>query len=746
MLSGTTRTLVVLILIALPKFVIAQEAAPVPVVSIRDLSAYADRPRVQAVRLNSGEAIAVDGSLDEAAWRRAGPATDFIQQDPDFGKPATERTEVRFVFGRGSLYMGVTCYDSEPDKLMGNTMQRDAFLNADDRFMWTFDPYLNGRSGYFFEINPSGAMGDSLLDTAEGNSNNSNAARAWDGIWYAKTRRTGTGWTIEIEIPFRTLNFDPDAPAWGVNFQRTIRRKNEETLWTGWVRNEGLRRMSNAGLLEGISSVSQGAGLDVQPYVTGVYTQAPGRNVGSRFKKDGGVDFVYSITPRLKANFTVNTDFAETEVDQRRVNLTRFPLFFPEKRSFFLEGSTFFDFAREQGTAITPFFSRQIGLDANGQPQRIDYGTKLTGQIGPHDIGILQVRTAASGDLPGEDFSVARAKRRFFRQSYAGVLYTRRAARGLNSPALQTAGIDFQLAASRFRGANNMNFSGWYLWNTRRAGQDSGAYGLRFEYPNDLWDIRMAMREVQPGYSPAAGFVQRTSYRRYNPDIRFSPRPKNSRIVRRFSFRYDDSVFTDLKNRLLTREMTMTPLRVEFQDGSSFEFRVVPTYERLEKDFEISSGVRLPGGGAYDFTRYEMEAATANRRVVAGSARYENGAFYSGRRRDFIFNVGLRPRTGVLINLENEWARVALAEGRFSTKLHRLNVNTQFSPWISAVNNLQYDSVSRVLGWQTRFRWIVRPGNDVYIVYNHNWLEDPSGRRMTLDRSAATKVIYTHRF
>ena len=652
---------------------------------------------------------------------------------------------MRFVFGRNSLYMGVICYDSEPDQLKGNTMQRDAFLNADDRFMWTFDPYLNGRSGYFFEINPSGAMGDSLLDTGEGN-NNANAARAWDGIWYAKTRRSDIGWTIEIEIPFRTLNFDPSAPAWGVNFQRTVRRKNEETLWTGWVRNEGLRRMTNAGLLEGISEVSQGAGLDVQPYVTGVYREAPGRNPSSKFKKDGGVDFVYSVTPRLKANFTVNTDFAETEVDQRRVNLTRFPLFFPEKRAFFLEGSTFFDFSREQGTSVTPFFSRRIGLDANGQPQRIDYGAKLTGQIGSHDIGMLQVRTGASGDLPGEDFTVVRAKRRFLRQSYAGVIYTRRAERESNSSALQTAGADFQLATSRFRGANNMNFSGWYLWNTSRTELDSGAYGLRFEYPNDLWDIRMAMRELQPGYNPAAGFVQRQNHRRYNPDIRFSPRPKNSSIVRRFSFRFDDSIQTDLKNRLLTRETALTPLRVEFQDGSSFEFRIVPTYERLEQDFEIASGVSLTGGGTYDFTRYELEAATANRRVVAVGARYEDGRFFSGERRDFALNIGLRPRTGVLVNLENEWARVELAEGRFSTRLHRLNVNTQFSPWISAVNNIQYDSVSRVLGWQTRFRWILRPGNDVYFVYNHNWIEDLSGNRVTLARSAATKIIYTHRF
>lgn len=723
----------------------AQDAAP-DSQPTRDLSAYEDRPRVQALRLAEDETITVDGKLEEPLWQRALPATNFIQQDPDLGMPATEKTEVRVAYSRNNLYLGVICFDSEPDKIMSNTMQRDAGLFAGDIFQWTFDPYLDGRSGYFFEMNPSGAMGDSLLGGGPGDRANFGGARAWDGIWYAKVNKSEIGWTIEIEIPFQTLNFDPRAPAWGFNIQRTIRRKNEESLWTGWQRNQGVRRMSNAGLLEGISDVSQGIGLDVQPYATGSYKNYACPNGGSCGKADAGVDFIYSITPQLKGNFTINTDFAETEVDQRRVNLTRFPLFFPERRNFFLEGTTFFDFAREPGNAIIPFFSRRIGL-VDGQPQRIDYGAKVTGQMGANDIGLIHVRTASSDQVIGEDFTVVRTKRRFLQQSYVGMLYTRRAERDTNTADRHTVGADFVIGTSRFRGSQNLELSGYYLWNagtgteTKRA-----AYGFRLDYPNDLWDARVSIREIQPGYDPAVGFVERKNVRAYLPGIGFTPRPKNNRLVRSFNFESNLNLLTDLQNRLLTREWDFKVFQIQFHSGDSVHINVRPTYERLERNFEISRGVVLPAGNVYNFTRYFVRAFASNRRVINGNIEYENGSFYSGRRRDFQVGVGFRPRVGLSIGMNNEWNRIELPEGKFSTRLFRLNGNTQFNPWVSVANSLQYDSVSRILGWQFRFRWIPRPGNDIYFVYNHNWLSDLAGHRSTLDRNAATKVVYTHRF
>jgi Domain of unknown function (DUF5916) len=731
----------------------AQDAVPAGD-SAADLAPYEGRPRIRAVRLTDEEHIVVDGHLDEAAWQRAAPAADFTQQDPDFGQPASERTEVRVLYGAKSLYVGAMCYDAEPLRIMGNTMERDGFLSADDRFMWIFDPSLDGRTGYYFEVNPSGAMGDSLLSGAEGGrgggggggGGGGDGARAWDGIWYAKVRTTPNGWSIEVEIPFQTLNFRPDAAAWGVNFQRTVRRKNEESLWTGWARNQGLRRLSNAGLLTGIENISQGIGLDIQPYAIATYTAAPGLGLSPSFSPNSGVDLGYSVTPQLKANLTVNTDFAEAEVDQRRVNLTRFPLFFPERRGFFLEGTTFFDFSREPGNSIVPFFSRTIGLDADGQPQRIDYGAKLTGQVGSNDVGLLHVSTAASGDRVGETFTVVRAKRRILRQSYAGLLYTRRAGRDSPTPDRHTVGVDFALATSQFRGDQNLAFSGFYLWNTNPAESRNAAYGLRLEYPNDLWNGRMSFQELQPGYDPAVGFVQRRNIRRYNPAVEFSPRPARSRIVRRFSFQGQLDLRTDLDNRTLTRELDLTALEVDFQSGDNVQFHVIPSYDRLDGDFEIRTGVLLPKGTSYSYTRYATFARTANRRVLSVFSRYEDGSFYSGALRVLSIGLGVRPWTGTLVNVSGEWNRVTLTEGRFATKLFRVGANNQFSPWTSIANNLQYDTVSGVLGWQSRFRWTARPGNDVYVVYSHNWMNGPDGLRRTIDRSFAWKGVYTHRF
>ncbi len=419
------------------------------------------RRTIQAARLQDTERITVDGRLDEEVWQRAVPAAEFIQIDPANGTPATEPTEVRIVFTKDAIYMGVTCYDSEPDKWLGYQRRRDEFLPADDRFMWTIDTFLDERSGYFFEMNPSGLMADSLFGINGDN-------RAWDGIWDARVRHSEIGWTIEIEIPFRTLNFDPNNDMWGFNFQRTVRRKNEDSIWMGWPRNQGLRRMTNAGHVTGITDVTQGLGLDVKPYGLLTSESFGALNGGSSQQKaNAGLDLFYNPTPGVRANLTINTDFAQTEVDQRQVNLTRFSLFFPERRDFFLDGATFFDFASDSagGPQIQPFFSRRIGLSADATPQKIDFGTKFTGQMGGQDVGFLQVRTGADdGQFIPEDFLVARVKRRVLQQSYFGAIYTRRDARtGDRIDASHTVGVDARLATSQFRGNQNLAATAWML-------------------------------------------------------------------------------------------------------------------------------------------------------------------------------------------------------------------------------------------------------------------------------------------
>jgi hypothetical protein len=304
--------------------------------------AHGGRPTVRAERLEADERIVLDGRLDEPVWQRAEPADAFLQQEPVEGGPPSERTEVRVAFDRGALYLGVRAFD-DPSGILAFQRQRDAGLGSDDRFMWVIDTFLDGRSAYFFEINPAGLMGDGLLRVGSGNSLN----KSWDGIWEARVGRDAEGWTAEIRIPFRTLNFDRGLDAWGINFQRTIRRRNEELLWSGHRRTQGLFRPVHAGRLVGLSDLSQGLGLEARPYSAVSYRDTG--TAAARGEMEVGVDVGYSLTPGLRAALTVNTDFAETDVDDRQVNLTRFPLQFPEKRQFFLEGSGVYSFAPASG-------------------------------------------------------------------------------------------------------------------------------------------------------------------------------------------------------------------------------------------------------------------------------------------------------------------------------------------------------------------------------------------------------------
>ncbi len=707
-----------------------------------------DSPVLRAVRLEVGEEVTIDGRLDEVAWRRAPLTSDFNQSEPETGRPATERTEVRIVFTEDSLYIGVELYDSEPNRLLGNQMVRDGALTADDRFMWMLDPFYDQSSGYFFEINPAGAMGDAQLVPAQGGGGfGMTENRAWDGIWTAQVTRHDEGWTAEIEIPFRTLNFDPQAEAWGANFQRTVRRKNEESFWSGWGLNQGLFSLPAAGRLEGIRDVSQGMGLDIKPYLIGSYANSPGSDMPSTYDGDAGLDFFYNLTPQLKANFTFNTDFAQTEVDDRQVNLTRFRLFFPEKRDFFLEGAGNFDFSRDPAGNLSAFFSRRIGLTENGQPQKIDYGGKLTGRADEFDLGFLQVRTARDGAAAGEDFTVLRTKRNFFNESYAGLIYTRRATRESNLPDRHTIGADVQIATSRFRGSENLRFVGYYMKTPNAAIEgDNSAYGARVDYPNDLWVANVFYRVIQRNAAPAVGFVDGNDYRKLTPRVLFRPRTTNNRWVRQVGVGVRADLFTDdTDGRWAERSYHFTLMDVSFHSGDRVHVVVSRLYENLVQDFRIGAGIILPAGSEHSYARYAIGVSTAPRRKISGVADTTFGTFYSGHRRGLSVALNMRPRSGLFAALGASFNRVELAEGNFSTKTLRGIVNLQFSPFISISNNVQYDSVSRVLGWQLRFRWILKPGNDIYLVWLNNALDSGDGLT-TLDRSLATKLVYTHRF
>jgi hypothetical protein len=725
-------------------------------------SAQSSRPEIRAVRLGEADTILLDGTPDEAVWQTAVPATNFLQRDPANGQPASERTEVRVVFDQDRLILGVTCFDSEPDRLLGNQMQRDQPFSADDRFMWSIDPFLDGRSGYFFEINPSGAMGDGLITGPTGGGGfGGQMNKSWDGIWIARVKRSNLGWTAEIEIPFKTLNFDPNTTTWGANFQRTVKRKNEESLWTGWLRNEGLTRMSNAGRVNGIEDISQGIGLDLKPYALGAGGNAPGRGTPATTGDfDIGLDAFYNVTPALKANFTINTDFAETEVDQRRTNLTRFPLFYPEKREFFLDGANFFAFPTGEES---PFFSRRIGLNA-GAPQPIVYGAKLIGQAGQQDIGFLQVSTSeenltVNGDprlQKGEDFTVARVKRRMGSQSSLGVLYTRRAPRDSLVDTRHTMATDAVVATPNFIGGSVFDSNLWYIHTSKpdQLTEDgavpppggSDAYGWNASVDKDPWGASVGFQEYQAAYDAAVGFTPRRNYRNWDPQASWQPRLADNRVIRGFQFEAQMDLNLDLENALVDRNIHLTPLEVEFHSGDRAQFEVFRQTEDLDEDFEISDGVVLPAGQRYEWTRYQFVYNAAAQRKVSGRVEYSMGPFWDGDRREFNLQLNLRPRPGVYVQLVSEYNDVDLPEGAFTTRLYRIDARTQFSPWISLTNNVQYDSESGTVGWQLRFRWIQKPGNDLFFIWTQNWLEESSLGFQPLDRRGVAKIVRTFRF
>jgi hypothetical protein len=316
-------------------------------------------------------------------------------------------------------------------------------------------------------------------------------------------------------------------------------------------------------------------------------------------------------------------------------------------------------------------------------------------------------------------------------------------------PTRTTAGADFRLATSSFREDKNLSLTGyWALTSTINDVGDSAAFGFELDYPNDLWELQVSFDEVQRNYEPAVGFTDRRDYRRYAPEISWNPRPNNNKWIRQFGFGAEPEFFTDTANRRVTTELDLQVFSVELHSGDEINVNVAPSYERLDEDFTISPGVTLPTGAEYSFTRYRVEASTASKRIIALEPEIEWGTFLSGHRTEVVSGVGIRPRPGVTINLAYEWNDVDLAEGSFQTRLYRVVADTQFSPFMYLVNNVQYDSVSRVLGWQSRFRWIVKPGNDIFVVYTHNWVDslDPASRFTTLDRRAAAKAVYTKRF
>ncbi|UCE74805.1 MAG: carbohydrate binding family 9 domain-containing protein, partial [Methanomassiliicoccales archaeon] len=690
--------------------------------SFQNLPADLDEPRIiTANRLAENESVRLDGRLNEPIWHRSIPATDFLQQEPKEGEAATEQTEVYVLYDSDDFYIGAILYDSDVDGILAYQKQRDASLGTDDRFMLILDTFLDGRTGYYFEINPAGLMSDDLLTTGSVFGVN----KSWDGIWETHTTIRQDGWSAEIRIPFRTLNFDPERDTWGINFQRTVRRKNEETLWSGYRRNQGIYRPVHAGKLTGLRGISQGIGFEAKPYTLAGWRNMPNQELQTSLPTDMGVDLSYSITPNLRAALTINTDFAEVEVDQRRVNLTRFPLYFPEKRDFFLEGSSVFSFVPRNG--VIPYFSRRIGL-VKGEQIPITYGARLGGQAGRYELGFIQVHTGRHKDTPTEDFTIARVKRTLFRQSSIGAIYTRRATEMIDDneapPDRYLFGVDLDLFTSRFLGDRNLQFEAFVVCHTDPVASgnlsfwDLSTRGVRLNYPNDIWRGHVSFREFGDEFDPATGFQRRNGFRRFQPTIAFTHRPMSISSIRQFDSELEFIYLTDLSSHLLTRETNLTLLETRFESGDNLTLEISQIFEHLEREFKIHQDIIIPIGN-YNTLEWKLIGRTASYRSVSGNVELSRGEFWSGNRSQYGFGFTVKPYPGLSFTTEAEKNDVSLVEGNFSTHLFRLIGSWHSSPWTSVIGNLQYDDVSKILGLFARFRFIIRPGSDLFIVYTH---------------------------
>ena len=719
---------------------------------------------LQAHRLADDERIDLDGRIAEEAWSQALSIDDFTQQEPVEGARPSRRTEIRIVYDEDRLYIGAILYD-DPEGVIAYQKRRDALLYTDDRFMWILDTFQDGRTGYFFETNPNGMRGDALL-VGGSTSFFRSGGRAWNGIWDVRTARRPDGWSLEASIPFRTLNFDPGSDEWGINFQRTIRRDNEEILWRGWRRNEGLLRPIFAGKLTGLEGMSQGVGLEAVPSAIGSWRNTPANDDPVTYPGDVSLDLNYSVTPSLRASLSFNTDFAEVESDQRRVNLTRFPLRFPEQRGFFLEGAGIFSFAPRSNP--TPFFSRNIGL-VDGKPVPIDYGVRMTGQVGRTDVGFFQVgvgddryRDEDGEDVavPSEQFTVARVRHPVFEQSTIGAIYTRRAtsedAMGFAPETGHTFGVDMQLATRHFLGDKNAEVELFAVANSNvdpdadKSLNDLSARGLRLNFPNDIWSGHVSYREFGADYDPQAGFVRRNNFRRVEPRINWQPRPAWIKQIRQLGFglqyRHLVAMDTGVPEE---REWEMELLGIAFESGDNVSVELTRRFEELYDMFEVSDGVDIFPGG-YTVQRYSVGGYTAGRRKISVYGGVEWGGFWDGSSTEVDVRATFRPNAGVSVGASVGYNDVDLPRGAFSANVYELETEWDPTPDVSAIAQIQYDDVSERVGVFARLRWIVRPGSNIFLVYRHNWENRGAGlfdnrNLVTVSQGASFKLNYTYR-
>ena len=691
-----------------------------------DVTLPSERYRVEPRGIERGPTI--DGHLDDEVWSSAAIIEDFIQQEPSEGDPATERTVVRLLYDARALYIGVEAFDSDPGGVVATEKRRDSpRLFDEDNFQIILDTFRDRRSGYMFVTSPLGAkLEQQVAEEGEGGfrgNNSSNINVNWDGVWDVVTRRTSEGWVAEIAIPMVTLRFPKaERQVWGVNFMRNIRRKNEQVFWAPISKEYSLTRVSRAGTMTGIGSVNRGMDLRLTPYVLsgGKQERVAARLNGSGFG-DVGLDVKYGVASGLNLDLTLNTDFAQVEVDEQQVNLTRFPLFFPEKRDFFLENAGMFSVGARSGFGRLAdlFFTRRIGLSDGGQPIPIIGGARLTGKVSQHNIALMNITTQEAFGQPRENFFVGRYSRDILARSKIGALVINKDAVSGESHYNRTFAADTTLAVHR-----NLTLTG-FVAKTETPGITTGEMAgyARGTWLSPAWHFYGEYVDLQDNFNPEVGFVPRVGIRTSKFHGEWNPRPGRWNI-RRLDPMWNITYTTDQHNRMLTRS-THNMVGTYFEDGSSVVVYYNDNFERLDVPFQIRPDVTIPAGD-YRFGEWWFTYRTDPSRRLYAQTQYSPQTFFDGTRTDVQATLGVRVTSSIAAEARFTRSDIDLPDGAFIADLASVTFDLALSPDVTLRTLSQYNSTTHEISTSVRFNWIYSPGSDIYIAYDELRLDtDP---------------------
>ena len=685
---------------------------------------------IHATRIT--EPIRLDGILDEPAWRSAVTVTGFTQREPDEGVPATDETEVWFLYDDDTLYIGAICHDSEPEKIIHKELKWDGNIGADDAIAFIIDTYHDRRTGYFISLNPNGAQSDATFEVGKGSN------YSWDGIWETSARITNRGWEFEIAIPFKTLRFpNTDVQTWGINVSRTNRRKNEQTLWKSWRRNEGNLDITRIGSLVMDTRVSSGTQIDAKPFALGGIEQIQGRDMTDVFKY--GLDLQYGITSNTTLDLTTRTDFAQVESDREVINLTRFDVRYPEKRDFFLEGREYFDFAYG-GTNL--FYSRRIGISPDRRQLPILGGAKLTQKSGSFRMGLLSMQTEAEYGFPSTNYSVLRLKKDVLDQSYVGMIAT--SVLDTEDHDNQTYGVDFGYQTTSFLGDRNLRIMG-YGTSTVDDGSSNhaGAWRLEARYPNDLLDTYLVYEVNDENFNPGVGFQRRTGIVYWYWSTQITPRPGIPGIRKLVFSPLDIMYYTYMDGKLFTRTFRTEPFGFITNSGDTFDFTLNYEYEDVDRPFNIFRNTVIPQGG-YDWMRYALDFQTSRSRPVAFGFSTGWGDYMNGDRTNYSSSLTWKSNQYYSLSADMNYNSIAVANDHFITREYGGRLQVDLSTRLFTSTFIQWNNQSRQVNANFRIQYIPKIGSHIFIVYNH--VLDESDDFETMRYTAMLKLDYTYRF